>query len=79
MYSEWESYKEIIQKESNPKNVLNTFSATVGREVVHVILKPLTDLTVANAGSRANSPSPQHSPFSTPEQVKWVMQVAILY
>ncbi len=68
MYSEWKSLTEAVQNEPNPNSVLTTFPPTVGRDVVHAVLKPLSETT-----NSTRAPSP--NPLSTAEQVHWTMQV----
>ena len=68
MYSEWKSLTEAVQNEPNPNSVLTTFPPTVGRDVVHAVLKPLSETT-----NSTRVPSP--NPLSTAEQVHWTMQV----
>ncbi len=68
MYSEWESLADTVQNQPDPDNVLTTFSSGVGKDVVHSILKPLSELTTATKTSLP-------SPLTTAEQVHWTMQV----
>lgn len=67
MYAEWLSLTEEIRKESSPTNVLKTFPPSVGKEVVQSVLKPLAD--------QLNQKTNPSSSLTTPEQVKWTMEV----
>ncbi len=68
MYSEWESFTEAVQNYPDADNVLTTFSPGVGRDVVHAVLKPLSEVTTATKTSPPN-------PLTTAEQVHWTMEV----
>lgn len=80
MYSEWVSLTENIRSEESPETVLKRFPQHVGRDVVQVILKPLTDLgtsqSVKNTSADPNTPPPRPaSNLTSKDEVLWTMQV----
>lgn len=67
MYAEWTSFTESSQALNSKENVLHSFPAEVGREVVGSVVKSLQEMGRGKTYSK--------NPLSNSEQVHWTMQV----
>ena len=69
MYAEWASLTEAVRSAPCSEPVLSVFSPEAGREVVRAVLTSLA--TAEPPTDDADS----QSTLSTPEQIRWTMQV----
>lgn len=64
MYSEWVSLRNTLQRDRNNRSVLKSFPPNVGSEVVHTVVKTLTQ-----PGNQ------DYTTLNTEKQFDWVMEV----